>query len=210
VKRLSIAGALKAFTKSLFSSTIIQETKLFVEADPTRVLVYFYFDFRDKEKQNVPGFLRSLIAQISNASPILPDEIKQLYYQSKNQKPPSDIRALMRILKSILAGQGQVYIIADALDECTERENLLEVLLEMAHMKSKKLHILVTSRQERVILEGLEPIVTQSFSLGGSKIDKDIAVHVHSQVVEHPKLRKWPDTVKADIEETLVTKAQGM
>jgi ankyrin repeat domain-containing protein 50 len=210
VKRLLIAGALEAFTKSYFSSTIIQETKLLVEADPTRVLAYFYFDFRDKEKQNVPSFLHSLIAQISNASPILPDEIKALYYQSKVQKLPSDIQALMRILKSILSNQEQVYIIVDALDECLEREDLLEVLSEIADLKSKKLHILVTSRQERDIVEGLEAIVTQSFSLGGSKIDKDIAVHVHSQVVGHPKLRKWPDTVKADIEEKLVAKAQGM
>jgi hypothetical protein len=83
VKTLLIAGALKAFTKSYFSSTIIQETKLFVEADPTRVLVYFYFDFRDKEKQNVPGFLRSLIAQISKASPMLPDEIKDCTIKAK-------------------------------------------------------------------------------------------------------------------------------
>lgn len=77
-------------------------------------------------------------------------------------------------------------------------------------MMSSKFHILVTSRQERDILEGLESVVTGSISLGGSKVDRDIAVHVHSQLVQHPKLKKWPDSVKSDIEEKLVAKAQGM
>lgn len=141
----------------------------------------------------------------------MPDEIETLYSQDKAQKPPpQDIRALVRILKSILAGQRQVYIITDALDECTEREDLLEVLSEITNMEPGKLHILVTSRQERDILEGLEGIATRRFSLGGSKIDKDIALYVHNQIVKHPKLRKWPQSVKVDIEVRLVAKAQGM
>jgi hypothetical protein len=172
--------------------------------------VYFYFDFRDKEKQNVPDFLCSLISQVLNATPILPDEIKTLYQSNAFQKPPSGIPALKRILSSILIAQGEVYIVADALDECIEREELLLVLSDMADMTSTTLHILVTSRQERDILEGLGTIVTGTISLEGSKIDKDIAIHVHSQVVQHPKLKKWPDRVKSDIEETLVAKAQGM
>jgi hypothetical protein len=145
-----------------------------------------------------------------NASPILPDEISTLHQENAFQKPPSDIPSLKRILTSILIAKGEVYIVVDALDECIEREELLLVLSEMADMKPQNLHILVTSRQERDILEGLETVVTGAISLEGSKIDKDIAVHVHSQVVQHPKLKKWPDSVKSDIEETLVAKAQGM
>lgn len=114
------------------------------------------------------------------------------------------------MLRSLLIAQEAVYIVADALDECIEREELLLVLSEMADMKSQNLHILVTSRQERDILEGLETVVTGTIGLEGSKIDKDIAVHVHSQVIQHPKLKRWPDSVKSNIEETLVAKAQGM
>jgi hypothetical protein len=145
-----------------------------------------------------------------NASPILTDEVNILYQGNAFQKPPSDIPALKRLLRSILIAQGDVYIVADALDECIEREELLLVLSEMADMKSRTLHILATSWQERDILEGLENLVTETISVEGSKIDKDIAVHVHSQVVRHPKLKRWPDSVKSNIEETLVAKAQGM
>jgi hypothetical protein len=145
-----------------------------------------------------------------NASPILPDEVNTLYQGNAFQKPPSDIPALKRLLRSILIAQGDVYIVADALDECIERDELLLVLTEMAGMKSRNLHILATSRQERDILEGLENLVTETISVEGSEIDKDIAVHVHSQVVQHPKLKRWPDSVKSNIEETLVAKAQGM
>lgn len=73
-----------------------------------------------------------------------------------------------------------------------------------------KLHILVTSRQERDILEGLKGIATQTISLGGSKIDDDIAVHIHKQIERQPKLRRWPDRVKSEIERKLVGRANGM
>lgn len=41
-------------------------------------------------------------------------------------------------------------------------------------------------------------------------VDPDIKHYVRNQLAEDSKLRKWPDTVKATIEETLTAKSQGM
>lgn len=186
---------------------------LFLESDPTSALAFFYFDFRDQQKQEVPDFLRSLIARLCKGQQQLPESIKALYERYSDQEAPSSVQVLLKAFTSVIETPGQKYVIVDALDECTDRGELLEVLTEIAAVQlsnAGKLHILVTSRQDRDILQGLKGIATQTISLGGSKIDDDIAVHIHSQIEKQPKLRRWPDQVKSEIERKLVERANGM
>jgi archaellum biogenesis ATPase FlaH len=139
--------------------------------------------------------------------------IKALYERRSDQEAPSSVQVLLKAFISVMETPGQNYVIVDALDECTDRDELLEVLMEIAAIQlsnTGKLHILVTSRQERDILEGLKGIATQTISLGGSKIDDDIAVHIHNQIERQPKLRRWPGRVKSEIERKLVERANGM
>jgi hypothetical protein len=49
--------------------------------------------------------------------------------------------------RHIIKAFPHTYIIFDALDECSEREELLAFLSVMADWKMDKLHVLITSRQ---------------------------------------------------------------
>lgn len=108
-------------------STIIQRTMLFLESDPTSALAFFYFDFRDQQKQKVSGFLRSLIAQLCKGQEKLPESIKALDERRSDQEAPSSVQVLLKTLVSVMETPGQKYVIVDALDECTDRGELLEV-----------------------------------------------------------------------------------
>lgn len=72
-------------------------------------------------------------------------------------------------------------------------------------------HALVTSRPESDISAGLGPLANfKSIPIQGSQVDSDIGLYIKAQLAEDTKLKMWPEAVKAEIEETLKTGANGM
>jgi hypothetical protein len=65
--------------KTVLCSTIIEHVKSLKANIPDIGIAYFYFDFRDREKQNVKGLLRSMLAQLCCQSPAFPSVIKEIY-----------------------------------------------------------------------------------------------------------------------------------
>ena len=83
-------------------------------------LAYFYFDFRDEEKQDVRNLVTSLLTQISASSKPCCDIICCLYSAyGKDTRQPGN-RVLMDRLKEMLAAAArhQTFVIIGVLDEC--------------------------------------------------------------------------------------------
>jgi hypothetical protein len=108
----------------------------------------------------------------------------------------------------------QSYIILDALDECTKRDELMDILESIAGWRLKKLHILVTSRQERDIESSLEEFVDKqnTICLQSKLVDKDIHTYIRHRLSDDLKLRKWQknDDIRQEIETALMKGAHGM
>jgi hypothetical protein len=179
-------------------------------------MAYFYFDFRDTNKQNLHDLLPSLVTQLSSQS----DRCFDLYLAHKDgaEKPSED--ALKQCLKDmlILPDQPPVYLIIDALDECPDtsgmpspREQVLDLLNEVVELSSPNLHVCVTSRPEVDIRHALERLTSRRVSLheqSGQK--KDIIDYVTSVVHSDPKMRRWRDEDRNLVIETLSERADGM
>jgi hypothetical protein len=183
-------------------------------------MAYFYFDFRDANKQNRRDLLPSLVTQLSSESDRCFDALFQLYlaHNSGAQKPSED--ALIRCLKEMvtLPDQHPVYIIIDALDECpntsgmpSPREQVLDLLKELVDLSLPNLHLCVTSRPEIDIRHALEPLTSRRVSLHEQSGQmKDIIDYVISVVHSDPKMRRWRDEDKNLVIETLSERADGM
>jgi hypothetical protein len=183
-------------------------------------MAYFYFDFRDANKQNRRDLLPSLVTQLSSRSNHCFDTLFQLYVAHDNgeQKPSED--ALIQCLKKMLTLPDQlpVYIIIDALDECPDtsgmpspREQVLDLLRDLVELSLPNLHLCVTSRPEVDIRHALEPLTSRRVSLheqSGQK--KDIIDYVTSVVQSDLKMRRWRDEDKKLVIETLSDRADGM
>ena len=183
-------------------------------------LAYFYFDFRDKEKQNLRNFVTSLLTQLSAYSEPCCNIIFRLYStHGKGAQQPS-IRVLINYLKEMLkvAAQQLVYIIVDALDECpdmsgmpTPRETVLSLMEDLVRMQLPSLHVCVTSRLEIDIKIILEPLAYSAVSLHDeSGQQKDIYDYVSNVVYSDRKMRNWRDDDKEVVVEELSEKADGM
>ena len=183
-------------------------------------MAYFYFDFRDVDKQKLCNLLPSLLVQLSARSDACCDKLSQLYSaHDRGVQKPSD-RAMAECLKQMLAleGQGPAYIILDALDECpvtssipSPREEVLELAEDLVGLHLPNLHICVTSRPEPDIQFVLERLTKRPVSLHDENGQKaDIANYVSSSVHSDRRMGRWREEDRELVIKTLSEKADGM
>jgi hypothetical protein len=184
-------------------------------------MAYFYFDFRDVDKQKLRNLLPSLLIQLSARSDSCCDILSRLYsLHDRGVQKPND-RAMVECLKEMLtieATQGPTYIIMDALDECpvtstipSPREEVLEFVDELVGLHLPDLHICVTSRPEHDIQAVLKHLTQHPVSLHDETgQQQDIANYVSSFVHSNQRMRRWRDEDKDLVIKTLSEKADGM
>ena len=185
-------------------------------------MAYFYFDFRDADKQNLHDLVPSILTQLSARSASHSDMLSNLYLDHKKgtSQPSDDV--LAQCLKKMLAlpGQHPVYLIIDALDECPDshgipspRERLLHLVKELVQLRFPNLHICVTSRPEIDIREVLEPLTSCRVCLHDQTGQKeDIADYIRSVVYSDSEsiMMRWRTEDKELVIETLSNMANGM
>jgi len=183
-------------------------------------VAYFYFDFRDVDKQRLSNLLPSLLVQLSARSDACCDKLSQLYSEhDRGVRKPSD-RAMAECLKQMLAleGQAPTYIILDALDECpvtssipSPRDEVLELVEDLVGLHLPNLHICVTSRPEPGIQVVLELLTERPVSLHDESGQmEDIANYVSSFVHSDRRMRRWRKEDKELVIKTLSERAEGM
>ena len=185
-------------------------------------MAYFYFDFRDANKQGPRDLLLSLLTQLSASSNSRYDTLLNLYFaHDEGKKQPSDA-VLAESLKEMLAlpDQSPIYLIIDALDESPDtsgipspRERVLELVKELVDLGLPHLRICVTSRPEIDIRDVLAPLTSLLVSLhdqSGQK--KDIVEYIKSVVYSNsePIMKRWRAEDKELVVEGLSERADGM
>ncbi len=177
---------------------------------PTGAAVgYFYFDFRDGAKQTFAQVLRSLLVQLCSQSTVAFRVLEELYnHHDKGRRMPNSLE-VDKALSRVLTALPRAYIILDALDECTEREELLDFLKAVADWKLDQLHVLVTSRQLPDIEEALDLVNSRRVALQSELVDQDIKTYVHTRILADKSLQ-WPSDVQDEIEKRLTEGAAGM
>jgi hypothetical protein len=183
-------------------------------------MAYYYFDFRDVDKQNLQNLLPSLLTQLSARSDPCHDILSQLYLtHDRGERKPSD-RAMVECLKEMLnlEAQGPTFIILDALDECpiassipSPREEVLELVDELVSLHLPNVHICVTSRPEHDIRVVLECLTEHPVSLHDeSGQQEDIANFVASFVGSNQRMKRWREEDRNLVIKVLSEKADGM
>ena len=181
--------------------------------EPTESLgiAYFFFDGRDsqKELQLHNKLIRTLISQLSDIRHGgISEKLADLYKRCGEFQQPSD-EQLQNVLRDILDGFSQAYIMIDALDECTDREktlNWVNKLISDTNRKAANLHIVVTSRPERDINEVFVALDPHSIDVGEANT-KDIVEYLTFQM--ESKFTKYDENTRAKIMSELKKHAEG-
>ena len=200
-------------------SAIIQQVER-MHAAGLATMAYYYFDFRDVKKQDCDGLLSSLILQLSAESDSCYNILSQLYSDNSRGIRKPSISALKKCLKDMLglSGQGPIYIIVDALDECpnfpgapSAREKVLDLIEDLVGLELPNVHLCVASRPEMDIRMVLEQLAALKISLHDEIGQKeDIFKYIESVVRSDRCMRRWKEEDKQLVVNTLSSKAGGV
>ena len=183
-------------------------------------MAYYYFDFRDIEKQSRKGLLSSLLSQLCAESDSFCNILSRLRSSHAGGARKPTESALMECLRDMLSlsGRGSIYLIVDGIDECpntigmpSAREEVLEFVEELVDWHLPNVYLCLASRPEIDIRTVLEPLTRFRFSLHdeiGQK--KDIIDYINAVVREDKKMRKWRKEDQQLVINTLSEKANGM
>jgi hypothetical protein len=185
-------------------------------------IAYYYFDFRDTEKQDRNGLLSSLLSQLSAKSDSFRNILSRLRssHAGGAWKPSQADGALTDCLRDMLTlpGCDPIYIIVDAIDECPDitgnpsaREEVLELVEELVGWRLPHVHLCLTSRPESDIRMYLEPLARLQISLHdeiGQK--KDIIDYINAVILSDRRMQKWRKEDRQLVIDMLSEKADGM
>ncbi|CAN9395659.1 unnamed protein product [Alternaria alternata] len=200
--------------KTVLSSTAIEHLQQYCNEDSQKITVYFYFDFNDTRKRSPEAMLFSLFCQLLQRLATIPDSVNALFSSSgKGHRRPST-HELVKIVPHVLQQFTHVYVVLDALDECTQRLELMEMLETVVGYQLDNVHLLMTSRRERDIEMSLESYIQEENSVCLQKdvVDEDILRYVQQRLREDKGLAKWSKEVaiREEIETALMRGARGM
>ena len=164
-------------------------------------IAYIYCDFTNRDGQKPPNILASLIRQLIEQLPSVPQEVEDLYKKYRKIQPSSRLSAdtphFSEALRLVISrNYARVFIIIDALDECQDATDLLPEFSKLQGYT--RANILATSRPEKHIEAAFEKAFGGSLRLGISARDEDVAKYIDGRISEL-------DLVTDDLEEDLKT-----
>ena len=183
-------------------------------------MAYFFFDFRDTQKQHRRDLISSLLFQLSAKSDACYHVFSCFYldHDEGARQPSEDAlsQCLMEMLE--LQGQSAMYIIINALDEYpdisgmpTEREKVLRFLESLVDLQLRNVHICLSSRPEFDIRMSLEPLAQFRVSLDDETGQQaDILEYIKSVVDSDRRMRNRSAENKQLVISALSDKADGM
>ena len=143
----------------------------------------------------------------------MPKVLVNLYDHCGNGHQEPTLDDLQNTLQAMLVGFSSTFIILDALDECTEREKLLNWVESVIPENLEKdinlgLHLLVTSRPEHDIEDKFKSYTY--LDLVEDSENHDLVTYLDYKLQNDSDFKKWNPDTQEEIKLTLMKQADGM
>ncbi|KAI9774450.1 MAG: hypothetical protein M1839_001733 [Geoglossum umbratile] len=157
--------------KTIITAIVINDLHIRFFDKQTIGVAYIYCNFRQRDEQKAHDLLASLLKQLSQERPTLPDTVKDLYDRHKAKRTRPLFDELSKALHTVVAMHSRVFIIVDALDECQLSDgSLTRFLTELLSLQDKcGANLFATSRPIPEIMGKFER--SMSLEIRANKVD---------------------------------------
>ena len=171
-------------------------------------IAYLYCNFRRQQEQKPAGLFASLLKQLVQEQPSVPESIKGLYicHKDRRTRPSSD--EILKVLSSVICDYSRTFIIIDALDECQVSDGVRRILLsKIFNLQAKTaVSLFATSR----FIPEIEKEFKRGLSLEIRASDEDVRRYVDNHMLQLPSFVSNNLNLKEEIKTTIVNAVGGM
>jgi hypothetical protein len=183
--------------------------------DERTAICFAYYNYRVSESQNPKQIAAALLKQLSRRSATVPTGLLN-FKQAASRPSLNDIKQFLIDLPTTMKLK-EIFIIIDALDECSEKERprIIGLLAEVIKCLPRA-KVLVTSRKESDIERAFVESNAPTIQIQAKNVEADIRSFVESEIKElrkgnhGKKLFLSNDLLEAKVFSALTGKADGM
>lgn len=170
--------------KTILTSIVIDSLEALFSKDKTIGIAFVYCNFQRQNDQTAKELVASLLKQLLQSLPVMPESIKLLYERHRTKGSPPSLEDVSSNLLSTAKLFSRVFIIIDALDECrttdgTQTEFLEEIFKLQLHSNT---NVFVTSRPIPEVKDQFQTSIT----LEVRATDEDVERFLRGQMPQMP------------------------
>jgi Cdc6-like AAA superfamily ATPase len=190
--------------KTIITSIVVELLWTKFQNDASVGIAYLYCNFRRQQEQKPVDLLASLLKQLVQEQPSVPESLKSLYEYHRDKRTRPSFDEVSKVLRSVVADYSRVFIIIDALDECQVSDRgRTRLLSEIFNLQAKTgASLFVTSRFIPWIMKEFEG----SALLEIRASDKDVQRYLDGHMSQLPSFVLRSPDLQKEIK-TEVTKA---
>lgn len=170
-------------------------------------IAYLYCNFKQRDEQNIRDLLASLLKQLCQKIPTLPECVKEFYnrHKSSSIRPRPD--QFSQALCSVASMYSRVFIVIDALDECDSKDDCRARLLEeMLKLRiTARVNLFATSRPTEI-----PECFEDGLLLEIRANEEDVRKYLRGNLFRLPKFVGQNVQLQLDIENVISARVQGM
>jgi Cdc6-like AAA superfamily ATPase len=194
--------------KTIISSIVIDHLYKTFGNDPAVGIAYLYCNFRQQHEQTSSDLIVSLLKQLVQGRPSIPDVVKNLYsYHKPKQTRPSP-NEILNALHSVTAFYSKTFIVIDALDECqVSHEGRGKFLQEIFNLQAKiGVNVFATSR----FIKEIENKFDGSIRLEIHARDADVRKYLDRKLQNFQSFVLKNPSLQVEIKNVIAKAADGM
>ncbi|KAI9890633.1 MAG: hypothetical protein M1814_003831 [Vezdaea aestivalis] len=194
--------------KTVISSVVIDHLQQTLVTNST-ALAFLYCNYKKQEEQTALNLLASVLRQLAYGNIIMLERLKPLSDRHEVQSTGPSLDEIIQALQSACSIFSRIFIVIDALDECSELSGAREIFLKALALFPSNVSILLTSRPH-VDVEARFRAVQR---LQVAAKDQDIQAYLHSRIFNSSRLVRLIRSDGSLVEKILCTinrKAHGM
>jgi Cdc6-like AAA superfamily ATPase len=195
--------------KTIITSVVVNDLRMRFQNDPSIVVAHLYCNFQRQHEQKPADLLASLLKQLLEDLPSIPDNVKSLYEHCKAKRTHPSIDDISKALQSVVDDYSRAFIVIDALDECQVSDGGRQRFLsEIFNLQAQTgVSLFVTSRGIPEIMKEFEG----SICLEIRASDEDVLRYIDGRISRllRSRISRYPD-LQNTIRKELLKAVDGM
>jgi Cdc6-like AAA superfamily ATPase len=171
-------------------------------------VAYLFCNYKAQLEQTAATLLATVLKQLVQSRPGLAAPVIRMYEDHQKQRSRPSLDEIFEALQSVCSAYHTVYLVVDALDECTDQDGVRNQLVnKLRELEARtNTHLMFTSR--------FIPEVTEKFksepTLEVRASDQDVRRYVASQLPRLPRCVQRDSGLARDIQDRVVEAVDGM